>query len=291
MVDQQPFPELPEGRLPYEYRRSQQSSSMTKTETLYSVDYIAGELPNVNRKSIGEMVLRSYLAGNNMDKDESSIRNEDIRIDYNDDIKQLAESLQSEWKKQETGIRQGCPLSPYLFLILMTVMFHDIHADEQLNEELKEDRILGAMFDEILYADDTIIHSTTSDKVAKLLHKIQEQGRSYGLKLNKDKCEAMTVRGISEVYFQEGGRVKEMEESRYLGCYLNNETKASRELNKRMGDVVSTWKRLEVFWKHSNTCKRTQLHIYDAIIKSKLLYAHETANLTAAQQNRLDPCQ
>jgi hypothetical protein len=35
-----------------------------------------------------------------MDKNESSIRNEDIRIDYNDDIKQLAESLQSEWKKQ-----------------------------------------------------------------------------------------------------------------------------------------------------------------------------------------------
>lgn len=100
MADQQSLPELPEGRLPYEYRRSQQSSSMAKTETLYSVDYIAGELPNVNRKSIGEMVLRSYLAGNNMDKDESSIRNEDICIDYNDDIKQLAESLQSEWKKQ-----------------------------------------------------------------------------------------------------------------------------------------------------------------------------------------------
>ena len=35
-----------------------------------------------------------------MDKDESSIRNEDIRIDYNDDIKQLVLSLQSEWKQQ-----------------------------------------------------------------------------------------------------------------------------------------------------------------------------------------------
>jgi len=72
----------------------------TTTETLYSLNYIAGELPNVNRKSIGEMVLRSYLTGNNMDKDESSIRNEDIRIDYSDDIKQLVLSLQSEWKQQ-----------------------------------------------------------------------------------------------------------------------------------------------------------------------------------------------
>ena len=73
---------------------------MADTETLYSLNYIAGELLNIDRKFIGEMVLRSYRAGNNMDKDESSIRNEDIRIDYNDDIKQLVLSLQSEWKQQ-----------------------------------------------------------------------------------------------------------------------------------------------------------------------------------------------
>ena len=61
---------------------------MAKTETLYSVDYIIGELPDIDRKSIGSMVLRNYLAGNNMDEDESSIRNEDIRIVYNDVCRQ-----------------------------------------------------------------------------------------------------------------------------------------------------------------------------------------------------------
>ena len=45
----------------------------------------------------------------------------------------------------------------------MTVLFHDIHEDEQLQEELDEDRILGAVCDEVLYADDTIIHSTKPD--------------------------------------------------------------------------------------------------------------------------------
>ena len=32
----------------------------------------------------------------------------------------------SDWKKQTAGIRQGCTLSPYLFLILMTAVCHDV---------------------------------------------------------------------------------------------------------------------------------------------------------------------
>ena len=35
----------------------------------------------------------------------------------------------SSYRTQKAVIRHGCPLSPYLFICLMTVMFHDVHEE------------------------------------------------------------------------------------------------------------------------------------------------------------------
>ena len=81
----------------------------------------------------------------------------------------------------------------------------------------------------------------------------------------------MTIKGITEVYFRNGSRMQEMGESKYLGCFLNNKTHAYREVNKRMGDVFTTWKRLEEFWKHTDCDLRFKLIVYDAVIRAKLM--------------------
>ena len=86
-------------------------------------------------------------------------------------------------EKQHTGIRQGCTLSPYLFLIVMTVMFYDIKADDHLH--IRQHRPINANFDEIMYADDTILICTDTRAINRFLAEVEDAALTYGLKLNK----------------------------------------------------------------------------------------------------------
>ena len=36
---------------------------------------------------------------------------------------------ESSWRRQATGIRQGCPLSPYLFCLVMGALFADVQRE------------------------------------------------------------------------------------------------------------------------------------------------------------------
>ena len=71
-----------------------------------------------------------------------------------------------------SGIRQGCPLSPYLFLIVMTALFHDIHTLHQL--PLSKHRPTATTFDEVLFADDTVLLTRESHQMHTLLQDFEK---------------------------------------------------------------------------------------------------------------------
>ena len=183
----------------------------------------------------------------------------------------------SNWYIQLTGIRQGCPLSPYLFLIVMTTMFHDIHKNDRC--KLKDHRVTGASFDEILYADDTICVSEDTAAVNRHLKAIEEMGAAYGLKLNKTKCELIQFGNRANVHFADGTPVPKANTAKYLGCLLNDKGDATAEVRNRLTQCIIVWRKLELFWKHADCPTSFKLHVYDAVIRTKLLYGLESAQL------------
>jgi len=73
----------------------------------------------------------------------------------------------------------------------MTFLFHDILNNPELERDLRESRILGTEFDEILYADDTTLASTNPQVINAYIKHIEREGANIGLKVNYKKTELL----------------------------------------------------------------------------------------------------
>ena len=194
----------------------------------------------------------------------------------------------SKWLKQETGIRQGCPLSPYLFIIVMTVMFEDIKEDSNLAANLIKNRVPGADFDEVMYADDTICISQDTKTMNNFIKSIETVGKEYGLKLNKSKCELITTANKPNIHFADNTKIMEKEEVKYLGCQLNHTGSANKEISKRIINARITLQKLQLFWRKSNCPSAYKIIALDAVIRSKLIYGTDALQLNEPEFKKME---
>ena len=168
-------------------------------------------------------------------------------------------------------------------------MFRDIHYN--LQEGMAKYRIPGATFDKVIYADDTICMSTDTRQLNQMLAEIEIEGKKYGMLLNKNKCEVVTNRPNSNIKFQDGTKVTQKEEVKYLGCMLNQKGNTKTELSKRISNAAVTMKKLDLFWHHSNCPAKFKILVIDSVLRSKVLYGMESAQINEPDLKRLETFQ
>ena len=86
----------------------------------------------------------------------------------------------STTRKQRSGIRQGCPLSPYLLIIVMHVLFYDL--ENKLIDEKKLNAIntvIDGLWD-LEYADDTIFFNRNYAFIQAAFLALQDEFELYG---------------------------------------------------------------------------------------------------------------
>ena len=137
---------------------------------------------------------------------------------------------ESEWQKQRTGIREGCPLSPFLFILTMHVMFHDVK--EQFNDPRQYKTFQHINFQELLYyADDTLIIATSAGAANAYLHLIEQESEYLHLRLNHDKCNYISFNAsVRRIKFWNGTMMKPTTEAKYLGAVINENIDPAHEI-------------------------------------------------------------
>ena len=67
---------------------------------------------------------------------------------------------------------------------------------------------------------------------------------------------------------------------------FNDKGHPKREINKRLSECYLVWKRLAEFWKHSDCSVVEKSVVYDAVVRSKLIYGLESVQVNDSLKSR-----
>ena len=147
-------------------------------------------------------------------------------------------------RRQNSGISQGCPLSPFLVVMVMTIVLKDAVAELLVADQKL--RLMGKL-NELLYADDTLILSVSPKPLERFLTAISTVGARYGLKLHWGKLQLLSIRGQNSIQRPDGSTISAENEITYLGAAISSDGRTGRELTRRVGMAKREFLHFHVF--------------------------------------------
>ncbi|XP_020681367.1 uncharacterized protein LOC110098784 [Dendrobium catenatum] len=152
----------------------------------------------------------------------------------------------SNWICAKSGFRQGCPLSPYLFILCSQLLSNSL---EQRGKNLGiHISPRGPRISHLLYADDVLILSHVSTTLAKELKNIVEDFCKWtGQRVNINKSQVLFGKMVSYSLKKKITRIigfKEVKEMKYLGVKISlrrNKVSYFQELLSMVMDKLNSW--------------------------------------------------
>ena len=172
----------------------------------------------------------------------------------------------SQPRRQLAGISQGCPLSPFLFVMLMSVLMVDAVG---LLSPSDQEFVRSGSLAELLYADDTLLLSADAQSLQRFLRSVSAAGATYGLELHWGKLQLMRVRCEAVVRRPDHAVIEAKEEITYLGSLVSADGRSSRELVRRIALARAEFRELSGVWRHSSLGRRRKLHLFYATVVHK----------------------
>lgn len=164
--------------------------------------------------------------------------------------------------KVSKGIRQCCPLSALLFLLVVEILAINIRSEEDLGLKIK-------INEETMFLKD-------ETSVVKCLKQIEQFGTVSGLKLNKEKPEGFSLGGSVNRNDQMAGINWNKSCVKALGVYFGYDKKETEE--KNWNDKLGSIKRVLSSWKKRDLSFQGRILIIKALALPKVVYLVSAIN-------------
>ena len=184
-----------------------------------------------------------------------------------------------------SGVRQGCPLSPFLFTFVMDDCFQRTLVDSNGGGV---ELLPGAKLCDLEYADDAGLLSDDPQVLQHILDRLEYTVSSYGMTFAPHKCKILLQdwQGVVPVLTLGGERLEIVERFMYLGSYIGP-AGLGDEISQRIAKARVAFGNLRHLWHRRDISLSLKGRVYNASIRSVLLYACETWSVRSDDVQRL----
>ena len=184
-----------------------------------------------------------------------------------------------------TGIRQGCPLSPYLFIMVMTVLFYDVHKRLRTTGVPTNTWSIGKPIYDLEYAD--VLLSVTPPEMEEFLKSVQVEASLYGMELIMAETEVLADTGSTPpAFFVDGTPVPSSDSIKYLRSHITWSNLTKKAIDARKALAHTRYMKLQPLWR-SRLSRATKV-IYQASVVPALTYGLDTLSLEVRHLKPID---
>ena len=191
----------------------------------------------------------------------------------------------SEPFRIETGVKQGCILSPTIFSIAIDWIMRQVTNSNKRGIQWT----LTSILEDLDYADDLGLLSSRHADAQGKTEELASTAFKIGLKVNTKKTQVLRMNaGVQDAITLNDRELEDVDEFTYLGSIVTTDGDCTREINMRISKAGQAFAMLKTVWRSQQLSTHTKIRIFKSNVLSVLLYGSECWKTTTTIEKKLD---
>ena len=187
------------------------------------------------------------------------------------------------WFTVDSGVKQGCVLSPLLFLIVLDWVMRKVNTGGRGIQWTLTERL-----EDIDFADDLALLAQRAQDIEYSLRRLVKYAAQVGLKINVTKTKLIRINTTTScTLVVDGQTIEEIESFTYLGSILSGDGGAELDVNSRIRKARQAFISLNNIWNSTQLTRNLKIRFFKTNCVSVLLYGCETWKMTSSIENQI----